>query len=220
MQVQPHLIAGGDGFPQQLRQGLERRPLWQALPLHSFEPERVDEPRDYLPVPPRHLEQAPHRPDHEALHGTRAVAAHLDVHGQDELTHARLYAVMTASRIFRIAGIYGIIALLPNFVMEGRFGLDHPPAITHPVFFYGFTGVALAWQVAFLLIAREPERLRPLMLPAILEKLAFFGAVGVLWAQGRCADVLLPFAAIDGAFALAFAVAWRTTPDAPPLGVR
>ena len=37
--------------------------------------------------------------------------------------------------------------------MEARVGRDYPPAITHPEYFYGFLGVAAAWQVAFLVIA-------------------------------------------------------------------
>ena len=37
-----------------------------------------------------------------------------------------------ASRVFRIAAIYGLIVLLPQYFMEGRIGRDTPPPITHP----------------------------------------------------------------------------------------
>ena len=78
-----------------------------------------------------------------------------------------------ARRVFLGAGIYGLIVLLPQYFMEGRFSRDFPPALTHPEHFYGFLGVAVAWQCAFLLIARDVERFRPFMLPAMVEKVSF-----------------------------------------------
>jgi hypothetical protein len=78
---------------------------------------------------------------------------------------------MTFARwLFRIAGILGLLMLLPQYFMEERVGQMTPPAITHPELFYGFIGVALAWQVAFLVIAQDPARYRPFMIPAVLEK--------------------------------------------------
>ena len=53
-------------------------------------------------------------------------------------------------------------------------------------------GVALAWQVVFLLIARDPLKYRVFMLPAVLEKTAFSIAVFVLFARQRISiDMLL-----------------------------
>ena len=75
------------------------------------------------------------------------------------------------SRVFFGAGIYGIAVLLPQYFMEAKLGRDFPPPLTHPEHFYGFIGVALAWQFVFLLIAHDVPRHRLLMLPAILEKL-------------------------------------------------
>ena len=69
-----------------------------------------------------------------------------------------------ARRTFLIAGVYGLLALVPMYFLEGRIGRDIPPPITHPEYFYGFIGVAVAWQVAFLVIARDPVRFRPLMI--------------------------------------------------------
>src|SRR6188474_3115846 len=102
-----------------------------------------------------------------------------------------------AKWIFLTAGIYGIVVLAPQYLLEERVGQDNPPPITHPEHFYGFIGVALAWQVLFFAIAREPVRLRPAMLPAILEKLAFGIAAIVLFAQGRIAPPLLGAGLID-----------------------
>jgi hypothetical protein len=60
-----------------------------------------------------------------------------------------------ASRGLTIAGVYGLVVLLPLYALEAWIGVDDPPPITHPEFYYGFVGVAAAWQVAFLLIGRS-----------------------------------------------------------------
>jgi hypothetical protein len=116
-----------------------------------------------------------------------------------------------ARRVFWWAGIYGLIVLLPQYFMEGRINRDFPPPITHPEHFYGFVGVALAWQFVFLTIARDPVRYRPLMLVAILEKLSFGFAALVLFWLGRITLVVLAPALVDLALATAFAMAYRST---------
>ena len=65
-----------------------------------------------------------------------------------------------ARRVLRGAGIYGLLALLPMYFLEQRQGVDFPPPITHPEFYYGFVGVAVAWQVAFLIMSTDPARYR------------------------------------------------------------
>jgi hypothetical protein len=106
---------------------------------------------------------------------------------------------MTNDRFPRIvflgAGIYGIIVLLPGFFSEKMMAELMPPAITHPEFYYGFFGVALAWQLAFLIIARDPQRFRPIIPAAILEKLTFVVACAVLLLRGR----IPPLVALGGA---------------------
>ena len=87
----------------------------------------------------------------------------------------------------------------------------HPPAITHPEFFYGFVGVALAWQVMFLVIGSSPVRLRPAMLPAVLEKASFAVAAAALYAADRVPATVLAFGAIDGAWGVLFFLAWVKT---------
>ena len=87
--------------------------------------------------------------------------------------------------LFRIAGIYGLVVLVPQYFMEAELGRTYPPAITHPEFFYGFIGIAIAWQVVFLLIAQDPVRYRLIIIPGILEKFSFGVAALVLHAQGR-----------------------------------
>lgn len=116
-----------------------------------------------------------------------------------------------ARRVFLGAGIYGLVVLLPQYFLERQIGIDYPPPITHPEHFYGFIGVALAWQVVFLIIASDVRRYRVLMLPAILEKLVFFVPTAVLYANGRVAAEVLAVASVDLVLAGLFALAYRAT---------
>jgi hypothetical protein len=121
-----------------------------------------------------------------------------------------------ARRVFYVAGVYGLAVLLPQYFLEGRLGRDFPPPINHPEHFYGFVGVAAAWQVAFLVIARDPVRYRLMMLPGILEKLSFGGAAIVLYLKGRIPPMVLAFGIADLGWAALFAAAFlkvtATTP--------
>jgi len=121
--------------------------------------------------------------------------------------------VTYARRVFTAAWIYGLAALVPMYLFEERVMALMPPALAHPEFYYGFIGVALAWQLLFAAIAREPARLRPAMLPAMLEKVTWGVAVLVLVGQGRTSVLLLPAAVIDLLLALLFLVAWRKTAE-------
>jgi hypothetical protein len=119
--------------------------------------------------------------------------------------------VKFARIVFNAAGVYGVLVLVPQYFMEERIGRDFPPPINHPEHFYGFIGVALAWQILFFIIARDPVRLRPAMWPAILEKLSFGIAAIVLFAQGRIVPLLLGAGLIDLTLAALFFAAWRAT---------
>jgi hypothetical protein len=119
---------------------------------------------------------------------------------------------MFARRLFAIAFWYGVIALAPMYLLEGWIGAQSPPAITHPEFYYGFVGVALAWQFAFLIIAQDPVRYRPIMLPSILEKLGFGVACVVLFALQRLTPSMLACGCGDLIFAGLFAYAYVKTP--------
>ena len=65
-----------------------------------------------------------------------------------------------AKVVFWCAGIWGILVLTPLYFMFDVIGRQDPPPITHPAFYYGFVGVGLAWQAAFLIIATSPENRR------------------------------------------------------------
>ena len=122
-----------------------------------------------------------------------------------------------ARRVFTGAAVYGLLALVPQYFLEDRLNSDFPPAITHPEHFYGFVGIAIAWQLAFLVIARDPVRYRALMPVAVLEKLAFGGAAIVLFALGRIAWPVLAVGGVDLVLAALFLAAYRMTPRASGL---
>lgn len=116
-----------------------------------------------------------------------------------------------ASRVFLIAAIYGLLALLPQYFMEARINLEYPPPITHPENFYGFIGLALAWQFAFLIISRDVVRYRLLMLPSIFEKLSFGIATWTLFAGERVATAVVLVGSVDLVLAGLFLAAFMLT---------
>jgi hypothetical protein len=113
--------------------------------------------------------------------------------------------------VFLLAGIYGVLVVVPQFFLERQVGIDYPPPITHPEYFYGFAGVALAWQFAFLIISRDPVRFRPIMLPGIMEKAAFGFATIALYLEERLAWQMLVFGLVDLVFGVLFLMAWVKT---------
>lgn len=90
-----------------------------------------------------------------------------------------------ARAVFTGAGVWGLVILTPLYFMFDTVGREYPPPITHPDLYYGFIGLAIAWQFAFLVIGRDPVRFRPLMIPAVLEKFIFVASQCALYGQGR-----------------------------------
>jgi hypothetical protein len=111
-----------------------------------------------------------------------------------------------------VAGIWGLLVVTPLYFMFDLIGRNDPPPITHPGFFYGFVGVALAWQIAFVFIATDTARFRPLMIPCVLEKIGYGAAVLALVMQGRMHRADLLFAGTDLLLGLLFVIAYFKTP--------
>jgi hypothetical protein len=116
-----------------------------------------------------------------------------------------------AKIVFWIAGIWGLVVITPLYFLFDVIGQKDPPPITHPGFFYGFVGCALAWQVAFCFMASDPVRYRPLMLPSILEKATYAVAIIVLVAQGRTRPSDMVFAGTDSLLGVLFVIAYFKT---------
>jgi hypothetical protein len=116
-----------------------------------------------------------------------------------------------AKIVFWLAGIWGLLIITPLYFLFDIIGQKDPPPITHPGFFYGFVGCALAWQVAFCFIATDPARYRPLMIPSVLEKVTYSVAIAALVLQHRTNPSDLLFAGTDGLLGLLFVIAYFKT---------
>jgi hypothetical protein len=90
-----------------------------------------------------------------------------------------------ARRVFAVAGIWGLIVVPPLYFLIDTVGRQYPPPVTHLDFYYGFIAVTLAWQVAFLVIATDPVRYRPLMPAAMVEKFLYVVTMATLFGMGR-----------------------------------
>ena len=120
-----------------------------------------------------------------------------------------------AKIVFWIAAIWGALVLTPLYFMFDLIGRNDPPSITHPGFFYGFVGAGLAWQIVFFVIAMDPVRYRPIMIPSVLEKVSYVAPVVVLVLQGRMHPSDLVFVGSDFVLGVLFVVAYlKTQPDA------
>lgn len=122
-----------------------------------------------------------------------------------------------AKTVFWIAGIWGVLVVAPLYLMFDLIGRKDPPPITHPGFFYGFVGAALAWQLVFFIIATDPARYRPLMVPSVLEKFSYNFAVVILVVQGRMHASDLVFGGIDLLLGILFVISYLKTPKREPL---
>lgn len=116
-----------------------------------------------------------------------------------------------AKIVFWIAGIWGLLVMTPLYFMFDLISRKDPPPITHPGFYYGFVGLGFTWQLAFLVIAQDPIRFRPMMLPSIVEKFTYALAVVVLVIQGRMHNSDLVFATTDGLLGLLFIASYLLT---------
>lgn len=120
-----------------------------------------------------------------------------------------------ARAVYAIAAVYGLITMLPLYLLVERIGRNAPPPITHAEFYYGFVGLALLWQFVFLLIAKDPARYRSLMLLSIFEKAAYSVPVGVLYTLGKLSSSILWPALVDPIFGILFITAYFQTRELP-----
>jgi hypothetical protein len=122
-------------------------------------------------------------------------------------------SVRFARVVFTIAGAWGVLIMTPLYFTFDAVGRAYPPPITHPDLYYGFIGVTLAWQIAFLVIATNPVRYRTIMLAGVLEKCLYVGTMITLYLQGQlqpgqAAATIFP----DGALGILFIASFFKTP--------
>jgi len=124
--------------------------------------------------------------------------------------------VKFAKIVFCMAGVWGALALTPLYFIFDTIGRQDPPPITHPSFYYGFVTVGLVWQIAFVVIAMDPKRLRPIMIPCVLEKVGYAASQTTLYLQGRLHRSDLMFGMADLLFAVLFLIAFFKTGSRSP----
>ncbi|WP_397415553.1 hypothetical protein [Phenylobacterium sp.] len=117
-------------------------------------------------------------------------------------------------RVFTWGGIFGLVMLTPMFFLESQMAAMGGP-ITRPENYYGFIGVAWAWQWVYLLIGRDPVRYRPIMPIGAMGKLIFVVITFGLAAAGRTPWNVALITASDLVIAILFLIAWRMTPILP-----
>ena len=113
---------------------------------------------------------------------------------------------------FLIAGVWGIVVLTPLYFLVDLTGRQYAAPADYPQFFYGFLSVAMAWQIAFLVIGSSPARFRPLMIPSIVEKFGHVMGVAVLYGQGRLSVADATAAGPDLLLGVLFVLAFAMTP--------
>ena len=108
-----------------------------------------------------------------------------------------------AKVVFWIAGGVGVPAAIAMYFNSG------------PYYYYGSLAGLVAWQPAFFLIATDPRRFRPMMIPSMIEKLLWVATLTFLHFRGQLNAAELstgiPLHALLGAL---FIVAFIKTPRA------
>jgi hypothetical protein len=117
-----------------------------------------------------------------------------------------------AKIVFRIAGIWGLLVIIPLYFLFDTAGRQNPPAINHPEFYFSFVGVTLIWQVAFFVIASDPIRFRPFIIVSVLEKLIYIVTIVVLYMQYQVASNQLIWVGTDSILCLLFIASYFKTP--------
>jgi hypothetical protein len=127
-----------------------------------------------------------------------------------------------AKIIFIGAGIWGIAVLTPLYWLVDISGRHYAPPNDYPQFFYGFIAVAIAWQIAFLMIGSDPARFRIFMIPAMIEKFAYVSTLLIMHGRSLIPTIDVQPAIPDGLIGLLFIVAfWATrTSEGRTSGVR
>jgi hypothetical protein len=117
-----------------------------------------------------------------------------------------------AKYVFIAAGVWGMAVLTPLFFLVDITGRPYTAPSDYPHFYYGFLAVAMAWQLAFLVIGSDPVRYRLLMIPAFIEKAGYIVTTTLLYGQGRISADELGTAIPDSLLLVLFVVAFLKTP--------
>jgi hypothetical protein len=113
-----------------------------------------------------------------------------------------------AKAVFWLAGVSGVLLVAPAYFLERWAGEIDPPPVNHSVYFYGFVGIVLVFQLLYVLIATDPIRYRPVMLLGALGKSSFAIAVAVLYFTQGIVLIWIGLAAMDATLVVLFLIAF------------
>lgn len=116
-----------------------------------------------------------------------------------------------AKWVFRTAGIFGLIVMVPLLFAMKLIDQIMPPAVNHPEFFYGFVILNICWQILYLFLSKDPIRFRPMMIPSFFAKASAPIALMWLYIQDRISNQWVAAAILDGVFAILFLVSFWVT---------
>jgi len=111
--------------------------------------------------------------------------------------------------LFRGAAIYGLIVLLPLYLLERQIAAP-AAALDHPEYYYGFIGAAAAWQLVYWTIGGDPVRYRAFMPLGVFAKFGFWIPTFLLWLNGRAPTSTFAVTNVDLLLGIAFFLAWRS----------
>lgn len=115
---------------------------------------------------------------------------------------------IAARWLFRGAAIYGLIVLLPLYLLEHQVAAP-AAALAHPEYYYGFIGAAAAWQLVYWTIGGDPVRYRAFMPLGVIAKFGFWISTFLLWLNGRTPTSTFVMTNVDLLLGIGFFVAWR-----------
>ncbi|HME59170.1 MAG TPA: hypothetical protein VKF63_12585 [Terracidiphilus sp.] len=106
--------------------------------------------------------------------------------------------------VFAIAGGMGLLAIIPMYMAPGTYR------------YYGVLGPLVAWQLVFFLIAADPKRYRPIMIPAMLEKALWVLTLVFFFVQGKITTAAVLGSTVPhGLLGVLFAIAYFRTRALP-----
>lgn len=107
--------------------------------------------------------------------------------------------------VFTLGGVMGLLVGVVRLSQPGEW-------LIHALY-----ATLLSWQITFLFIGWDPIRFRPLMIPAMLEKVFYVSTVAVLGVAGQIPDEMgrwLGGVIVHGAIGALFVAAFLKTPRA------
>jgi hypothetical protein len=112
--------------------------------------------------------------------------------------------------VFLVAGVFGLLLLVPlaySAIVDSQTFL--PALGGGGLFFLDFVLQYLFWQVLYLVLATDPVRYRPMMIPAFFSQV--IGVLNPQWLYLYGFRYWIPVAVVEAALAILFVVAYFTT---------